>query len=261
MAGDASPSGPKKSSNSGLLTSFGETTKKLALPLQKSVLFGVVLSLKQLLNKVAFTCPETYYTSYSMLFICVPALGFPCIALMTSKTLWKTVMGTFSRHKGRRKIRWNRSRRLVYLSCVPPIAWLFLVFFDKQYYVCAKLGPVNVRNRKETSLTLAELHAAETESQIIAFLLLAAVIVIAVIIISIDRCYTKADSSIGDDDDYIHDLTEKQTNLFNSKIKELAQKEAHAQVESWFDEYKHVSDPAEKIRHISNAMEGDYQWH
>ena len=156
---------------------------------------------------------------------------------------------------------WKRSRRLVYLTCIPPIAWLFLVFFDEKYYVCAKLGPAKAHQGEERSMTLAEFHAAETESQIIAFLLLAAVIVIAVIVISIDRCFTKTDSSLGDDDDYIHNLMEEQSKLFNSKIKELAQKEAEAQVESWFDEYNHVSDPAEKIRHISNAMEGDYQWH
>ena len=258
--------------SSSLLDSFKNTVKNLELPLQKSFLFTVVLGLKQLVNKAVFECPECHYTLHSLLFIIVPAVGLLCLALMISRSFWKMATGSCFLSKYRRGNTWKRSRHFVYLCSLPPVAWLFLVFLDKKYYVCSKLGPVEVRLRQEEILSaysekyfsekpvmLSEFHSAETESQIIAFLLLAAIIVFATIVISVDRCCTKAVSSIANQEDYAHHMAEEQIRLFNSKIKQLAHKAAKEQVEAAFEESESEGE-ADKIRLISEVIERDFPW-
>ena len=104
-----------------------------------------------------------------------------------------------------------------------------------------------------------EFQSAEVESQIIAFLLLAAVIVFATIVISVDRCCTKADSSIANHEDYAHHMAEEQIRLLNSKIKQLAHKAAEEQEEAAFEELESESE-ADKIRLISEVTERDFPW-
>ena len=120
-----------------------------------------------------------YYSYY------VPAVGFLCLALMISRSFWRFVAGCSCFSKRQRGIVWKHSRKFVYLCILPPFTWLYLVFIDTEYYFCSKLGPLEARLNQEevlpglnTAYRLAEpaivpeFQSAETESQIIAFLLL-----------------------------------------------------------------------------------------
>ena len=147
----------------------------------------------------------------------------------------------------RRRIVWKRSRKFVFLGSLSPVMWLLFVFIDTKYYVCSKLGPLDARlsqgkipspfkatDPPEMSVLLTEYHSAQAESQIIPFLLLSVVILVSTIFISLDRCCTKADSSILNEQDYVHYLVDEQIKLFNSKTELLAKEEAKEQVKAIF---------------------------
>lgn len=163
----------------------------------------------------------------------------------------------------------------MYLCILPPFTWLFLVFVDTEYYVCSKLGPLEARLNQEQVIPglktayspaepaidiVAEFQSAETESQIIAFLLLSVMLLIGAIAISLDRCCTKSDSSIKNDEDYVYNLAEEQIKLFNSRIEQLAKEEAQVQVQAVLDEFESVTDNSEKIRLVSEIIAEGFPW-
>lgn len=67
---------------SAFLGSLKESLRKLSLPLQKTFLSGIVLSLKHFLDKTFFKCSERLYKLYSWLFMFVPAVGFFCVTFI-----------------------------------------------------------------------------------------------------------------------------------------------------------------------------------
>ena len=95
-------------------------------------------------------------------------------------------------------------------------------------------SPFNATDPPEMSVLLTEYHSAQAESQIIPFLLLSVVILVSTIFISLDHCCTKADSSILNEQDYVHYLVDEQIKLFNSKTELLAKEEAKEQVKAIF---------------------------
>lgn len=249
---------------SGGISKLKETLKKVELPLEHTIVTGIVLGLKEFLNKLVFKCPERHYKLYSMMFIFVPAVSLFCLALMISRSFWKMVAGCSRLPRSRWRVVWQRSRRFVYLCSLPPVAWLLFTLFDTKYYVCARLGPLQVR-LNETALPeqpalLTEYESANTESQIIAFSLLSVTVLVSTIVISLDRCCTRAETGIGNHEEYLHYLAEKEIMLFNSKLEPLAKENAKAQVNALFEKYKDVDDTAEKVRLISKDIEGEFPW-
>lgn len=241
-----------------------DISKKLELPLKNVIISGAVLGLKQFMNKLVFKCPEENYQLYSTLFMFVPAVMLFCVALMVSKSFWEIAAGCCLLPKSRLRTAWRRSRKYVYLCSLPPVVWLLFVFVDADFYVCLKLGSLEARLNKtdplEKPAILTEFQSAEAESQIIALLLLSATVLFATVMISLDRCCTKGDSPISNDQEYVQFLAEEEIKLFNSKLEPLAKEQAKEQVEALFEKYKDVSDPAEKIRLISKHIERDFPW-
>lgn len=246
------------------VSSIKETLTKAQLPLQHVAISSGVLGLKHFLNRLIFKCPERYHRLYSMLFMFTPALMLFCLALMVSRSFWKMVAGCCRLPIGRRRVVWQRSRRFVYLCILAPLAWLLFALFDTKYYVCAKLGSLEIRLNKTSLLEqpalLTEFESAHAESQIIAFLLLSATVLVATIVISLDRCCTRAETGISNEDEFVHYLAEEEIKLFNSKLEPLAKEQAKEQVEALFEKYKETSSTSEKIRLISKHIEGEFPW-
>ncbi|XP_022782139.1 protein FAM26F-like [Stylophora pistillata] len=248
----------------GGISSLKEILKKVELPLQNAFLSGLVLGLKEFLNKLVFKCPERYHRLYSMLFIFVPVVAFFCFALIISTSFWKMVAGCCRLPTHLRRVIWQRSRRFVYLSTLPPIVWLLFALFDTKYYVCAKLGSLEARLNKTTSdeypEILTEFEAANTESQVIGFILLSVTILFATILISLDRCFSRSNTGIKNEQEYEHYLAEEEIRLFNQKVKPLAKEQAKVQVEALFEKYKETGDNEEIIRQISKHIAVDFPW-
>lgn len=248
----------------GGISSLKEIIQKVELPLQQAFISGLVLGLKEFLNKLVFKCPERYHKLYSMLFIFAPVVVFFCFALIISRSFWKMVAGCCRLPRNLRRVIWQRSRRFVYLSTLPPVVWLLFVLFDTKYYVCAKLGSLETRLNKTTPdehpEILSEFEAANTESQVIGFILLSITMLFATISISVDRCCSKSDTSIKDQQEYEHYLAEEEIRLFNQKVEPLAKEQAKVHVEALFEKYRETGDNKEMIRQISKHIEEEFPW-
>lgn len=246
------------------LSFLTDSVKKAELPLKHVLISGAVFGFKETLNKLLFKCPEENYKLYSSLFMFVPGAILFCLALMVSKSFWKIVSGCCLLHRNQRRSIWKRMRKYVYLCSLPPVAGLLFVFVDADIYICLKLGPKEPRLNKtdpiEKPALLTDFQSAEAESHIIALLLLTVVALFATILISVDRCCTKAESAIDSEEEYVQYLAEEEIKLFNSTLKPLAKEQANEQMEALFEKYKDVSDPAERIRLISRQMEREFPW-
>ena len=249
--------------SSGIL-GFKETLQKVALPLQNAGLTGVVLGLKQLVNKIVFNCPQHYYQMYSLMFMFAPAVLLFCLALMVSRNFWKMAAGCCLLRRRQRRVIWQQSRKYVILSIVPPTAWILFALFDTEYYTCAKLGSKKIRLNNtapfQQPALLAEYETAKIESRMIAIFLLTGIVFVGTVLISIERCCTRPDTGISNDEEYTFYLAEEQIKLFNSKLEPLAKEQAKVEVEALFERFKDVDDIAEKVRLISKELEDEIPW-
>lgn len=241
-----------------------ERLKKVALPLQNVGLSGAVLGLKEVVKKVVFNCPERHYQLYSLLFMFAPAVFLLCLALMVSRNFWKMVAGCCRLRRPQRRVVWQQSRKYVILSIVPPTAWILFALFDTEYYTCAKLGSKKIRLNNtvpfQQPALLAEYESAKIESRIIGIFLLMGIVLVGTVLISIERCCTRPDTGISNDEEYTHYLAEEQIKLFNSKIEPLAKEQAKVEVEALFEKFKDMKDIAEKVRLISEELEDEIPW-
>ena len=249
--------------SSGIL-GFKEALKKVALPLQHVGLSGVVLGLKQVVNKIVFNCPQHYYQLYSLMFMFAPAVLLLCLALIVSRNFWKMAAGCCRLRRRQRRVVWQQSRKYVILSIVPPTAWILFALFDTEYYTCAKLGSKEIRlnntARFQQPALLAEYETAKIESRMIGIFLLTAIVLLGTILISIERCCTRPDTGISNDQEYTHYLAEEEIKLFNSKLQPLAKEQAKVEVEALFERFKDVDDITEKVRLISEELEDEIPW-
>ena len=249
--------------SSGIL-GFKEALKKVALPLQNVGLTGVVLGLKQVVQKIVFNCPQQHYQLYSLMFMFAPAVLLFCLALMVSRNFWKMAAGCCRLRRRQRRVVWQQSRKYVILSIVPPTAWILFALFDTEYYTCAKLGSKEIRlnntARFQQPALLAEYETAKIESHMIGIFLLTGIVLLGTVLISIERCCTRPDTGISNHEEYTHYLAEEEIKLFNSKLQPLAKEQAKMEVEALFERFKDVDDIAEKVRLISEELEDEIPW-
>ena len=246
------------------IVSLKKGLKKGALPLQKVGLSAAVLVLKEAVKKLVFNCPERHYQLYSFMFMFAPAVLLLCLALMVSRNFWKMAAGCCRLRRPQRRVVWQQSRKYVILSIVAPTAWIVFALFDTEYYTCAKLGSEEIRLNDtvpfQQPALLAEYETARIESRIIGIFLLTGIVLVGTVLISIERCCTRPDTGISNDEEYTLYLAEEEIRLFNSKLQPLAKKQAKAQVEALFEKFKDVDDIAEKVRLISEEIEDEIPW-
>ena len=243
---------------------FKEGLKKVALPLQNAGLSVVVLGFKEVVNKIVFNCPQRHYQLYSLMFMFAPAVLLLCLALMVSRNFWKMAAGCCRLRRPQRRVVWQQSRKYVILSIVPPTAWILFALFDAEYYICAKLGSEKIRLNStapfQQSALLAEYESAKIESRMIGIFLLTGIVLVGTVLISIERCCTRPDTRISNDEEYTYFLAEEQIKLFNSKLEPLAKEQAKVEVEALFERFKDVDDIAKKVRLISEELENEIPW-
>ena len=249
--------------SSGIL-GLKEGLESVALPLQNAGLTGAVLGLKEVVKKVVFNCPERHYKLYSLLFMFAPAVFLLCLALMVSRTFWKMAAGCYRLSRPQKRVVWQKSRKYVILSMVPPTAWILFALFDTEYYTCAKLGSKKIRPNNtapfQQPVLLAEYESAKIESRIIGFFLLTGIALVGTVLISIERCCTRPDTGISNDEEFSYYLAEEELKLFNSKLEPMAKEQAKVQVDALFEKFKDMKDIAEKVRLISEELEDEIPW-
>jgi len=246
------------------IVSLKEGLKKAAVPLQSVGLTGAVLGLKESVKKLVFNCPGRHYQLYSLLFMFAPAVLILCLALIVSRNFWKMAAGCCRLRRPQRRVVWQQSRKYVILSIVPPTAWIVFALFDTEYYTCAKLGSKEIRLNDtvpfQQPALLAEYETARIESRIIGIFLLTGIVLVGTVLISIERCSTRPDTGISNDEEYTLYLAEEEIKLFNSKLQPLAKEQAKLRVEALFERFKDMDNIAEKVRLISEEIEEEIPW-
>ena len=224
--------------------------------LATSLLYGV----KEFLSDVLFTCPEKHFQVYGSFFILGPSILLFCLALLASPTFWKPVAGCcLLRGHRKRLLRTKVFTRMCGALLLPPI-WLIHAFVEEEYYVCARLGPLDVALAKAN--TTAQIKAvdkeftqAKTTSQLIAWGLLLVVVIVATIFVTIYRSCSPIDPKLLDEDTLKEREARKAVTYFNERIKPLTEIKVREQIDGFFEEHKE-KDPEElcaimkqKVRH------------
>ena len=198
------------------------------------------------------------------MFMFAPAVLLLCLALMVSRNFWKMAAGCCRLRRPQRRVVWQQSRKYVILSIVPPTAWILFALFDAEYYICAKLGSEKIRLNStapfQQSALLAEYESAKIESLMIAIFLLTGIVLLGTVLISIERCCTRPDTRISNDEEYTYYLAQEQIKSFNSKLEPLAKEQAKVEVEALFEKHKDVDDIAKKVRLISEELKDEIPW-
>ncbi|KXJ22957.1 hypothetical protein AC249_AIPGENE24241 [Exaiptasia diaphana] len=134
--------------------------------------------------------------------------------------------------------------------------------YDAHYYICAKIGPVKIA--KAAVNTTAEKEAldlkisnARTESQIIAWGLLISVVVIATIVLTIDRCISKPGSKLIRKSEFEELEADYAVDEFNKRIKPLAETKAKEVIQDFFEECKDM-DPKEIVIYGEKYLAGKF---
>ncbi|XP_031562400.1 calcium homeostasis modulator protein 6-like [Actinia tenebrosa] len=225
-------------------------------PVKSLVLSLFVYAVKQFFKENIYSCPVQNYLVYGNLFIYGPAVVLFCLSLLISESFWRFTTGGCCC----RRVIWSKSRKSIYLAILPPFVWLILAFADAHFYVCAQLGPFESAKAAANSSSALEkaklkFSNARTHSQIISWVLLLSLMVIATIVLTVDRCCSKFGSKIIRQDEFDEIEANYAMKLYNERIKPLAEERAKTSVDQLFQAYKDEK-PGE-ICEIATAAE-DY---
>ncbi|XP_034729832.1 calcium homeostasis modulator protein 6 [Etheostoma cragini] len=193
---------------------------------QHSLGFGAVAMVtaggEQIFSSAVFSCPcNELNFLYGMVFLLVPALALLLLGYILSKKTWKTLTGV-CQHRAGRCLHW---RRLIVVctalfqvsntALVAPASWIAVALINGKYYECAMTGTnVSVYNKllcrdKDSGLRCQRelyrlpcgtgssvpqadrqdvLLTLKAQSQILGWLLVAAVMLSSLLLTCVARC-------------------------------------------------------------------------
>ena len=240
-------SGPINTSFTALLEAAFKAVKGVAqsneVPFKTVVATLVLYGVNEFLNDIVFSCPEENFKVYSILFILGPSILLFCLALLVSTPFWQAVTGCcLLRCRGKKSL-FLKAKNSLFVSCLPPVIWLVYAFVEEDYYVCAKLGPLDTALAKANSTALRdavskEFSQAKTVSQIIAWGLILGLVIVSTIFVTVYRLCLPVDPKLQGNYAYQEYEAEKAVTLFNDKIKPLAEADAKRLIEGLFEKHK-----------------------
>ncbi|KAM3932708.1 calcium homeostasis modulator protein 6-like [Leptodactylus fuscus] len=178
---------------------------------------------ENLFSTIVYKCPcSTWNHTYGLVFLLVPALLFFLLGIMFNTSLWKQVTGCCTQAYGRGSYYWCGKRlqclytllQVIFLSALPPLTWIALALLKVSFYECIVSGlPLDFIKKRfcgsndmcmeellfipcapavKLNLSKAMLEEIQgnmrSESQVLGWCLIAAVLVIAVVATCISRC-------------------------------------------------------------------------
>lgn len=218
----------------------------------KSLIISLlVYAMKEFFKQNIFVCPIQHYTVYGNLFIFGPAVVLFCISLLVSETFWHLTTGVCCC----RRVIWWKSRKSVYLATLPPLVWLILVFADAHYYVCSKIGPTKIAMAAANSTAAKnalelKISNARSESQIVSWALFISVVILATIVLTIDRCISKPGSNVAEFEKL---ETSYALDMFKKRIKPLAESQAKNVIDELFEHHKDKK-PNEMVERVEEYL-------
>jgi len=189
--------------NEGL--TLGRKTSKLnkafsliqnnSITLRNLVVAAATYGLERLLNSQVFHCPENSYQQYGFAFLFGPVVILFCTNLLVIGEIWKLSSRMYVKRYRRRGDCIARVLPSLLKACVGPAVWLIAAFLEEDYYICAKLGPAprsqNGENEQELFERKLKVERCKGESQIWAWSVLVALVILGTAVIVWKYCYLK----------------------------------------------------------------------
>ena len=166
-----------------------------SVTLRNLVVAAATYGLERLLNSQVFHCPENSYQQYGFAFLFGPVIILFCTNLLVIGEIWKLSSRIYVKRYRRRGDCVARVLPSLLKACVGPAVWLIAAFLEEDYYLCAKLGPVlrsqNGENEQEIFERKLKVEECKGESQIWAWSVLVALVILGTAMIVWKYCYLK----------------------------------------------------------------------
>lgn len=206
------------------------------MPIKSALISLLVYSVKEFFKQKIFVCPLQRYSLYGNLFIYGPAVVLFCISLLISENFWHLTTGVC---RCRRVILWN-SRKTAFIASLPPVVWLILVFADANYYICTKVGSRKAAKAEADTdaakdALLLKISNARTESQVISWVLFISVVILATIVLTVDRCRSKSGSNVTEFEKL---ETSYALESFKKRLRPLAESRAKEAIDDLFENHE-----------------------
>lgn len=213
------------------------------VPLKTIVAALLLYGVNELLSSIVFSCPEENFALYGNLFIFGPAISLFCLSLLISPAFWQVVTGCCLLQCREKKLLLLKSKNGVFVAFMPPVIWLMYAFVEEDYYVCAKLGPQDAALAKANTSAMKDavnkqFSQLRTASQLIAWGLILGLVVVSTIFVTIYRLCLPIDPKLQGEYAFQEYEADQAVNLFNEKIKPLAEQDAKKLIDSLFEKYK-----------------------
>jgi len=235
------------------------------VPLKTAVATLVLYGVNEFLNDIVFSCPEENFKVYSSLFILGPSILLFCLALLASTPFWQAVTGCCLLRCRGKKLLLLKAKNSLFVSCLPPVIWLVYAFVEEDYYVCAKLGPLDTALAKANTTALKdavnkEFSQAKTVSQIVAWALILGLVIVSTIFVTVYRLCLPVDPKLQGKFAFQEYEADKAVSLFNEKIKPLAEQDAKKLIDSLFEKHQDKKGE-EQIKAIEEQLKNLFPRH
>lgn len=248
-----------------ILEAFKGAVQSNEVPLKTAVATLVLYGVNEFLNDIVFSCPEENFKVYSSLFILGPSILLFCLALLASTPFWQAVTGCCLLRCRGRKLLLLKAKNSLFVSCLPPLIWLVYAFVEEDYYVCAKLGPLDTALAKANTTAQKdavnkEFSQAKTVSQIVAWALILGLVIVSTIFVTVYRLCLPVDPKLQGKFAFQEYEADKAVSLFNEKIKSLAEQDAKKLIDSLFEKHQDKKGE-EQIKAIEEQLKNLFPRH
>ena len=228
---------------SRILTAFQGVAQSNEVPLKTIVAALLLYGVKEFLNDIIFSCPDENFQIYGSLFIFGPSVFLFCLSLLASTSFWQVVTGCCLLKWREKKLLMLKSKNSVFVAFMPSVIWLMYTFVEADYYICAKLGPLNAALAKantsaEKDAINKEYSQAKSTSQLIAWSILLGLVILSTIFVTAYRLCMPIDPKLLGKDAFEEYEADMAVSLFNDRIQPLAEQEAKLLVDNLFEKYK-----------------------
>ena len=248
-----------------ILEAFKGAVQSNEVPLKTAVATLVLYGVNEFLNDIVFSCPEENFKVYSSLFILGPSILLFCLALLASTPFWQAVTGCCLLRCRGRKLLLLKAKNSLFVSCLPPVIWLVHAFVEEDYYVCAKLGPLDTALAKANTTAQKdavnkEFSQAKIVSQIVAWALILGLVIVSTIFVTVYRLCLPVDPKLQGKFALQEYEADKAVSLFNEKIKSLAEQDAKKLIDSLFEKHQDKKGE-EQIKAIEEQLKNLFPRH
>ena len=248
-----------------IVTAFQSVAQSNEVPLKTIVVTLLLYGVKEFLSDIIFTCPEEHFVIYGSLFIFGPSILLFCLSLLVSSAFWEVVTGCYLLRRREKKLLLLKAKNSVFVACLPPVIWLVYAFVEEDYYVCAKLGPLDTALAKASTIALKdavkkEFSHTKVVSELIAWGLILGLVIISTISVTAYRLCMPVDPKLLGEYAFHEYEADKAVSHFNERIKPLAEQDALQIVDSLFEKYKDKSH-LEQVKTIENQLKKMFPRH